>query len=633
MRSLVPDRASAIPAAQYVRMSTEDQQYSIANQKEAIGRFAEDHGYYVVSTYTDAGRSGVAIKTRVGLTQLLKDVVTGQAHFGAILVYDVSRWGRFQDADEAAHYEFLCKSAGIPVRYCAEQFDNDGSIPSTLMKAIKRSMAAEFSRELAVKVFAGQCRLAKEGFRVCGTAGLGLRRMMVSIDGSRNLILKTGEHKAIKTCHTTLVLGPKKETECIRTIFSLALDKSYRAIAQELNRRKIGSIDGRPWHKNAIYRILRNEKYMGSSVFGKVTTTLGGPTRPVPRDLWIRYPHAFAAIVEPEQFELVQRAIQKRRTVAKTDREVLNKMRKVLAREGKLTQRILSKRGAFDPRMFSKRFGSILQAYELIGYKPSSHAFKSVANQAKIKRLTIDLFNRLKDLFPHNLRFIHLPGQTNRKVLEFDNKVRITVHVCRRIDNTAAGESRWILKTQPLEAGYPCLICTTNSDLNSLDGYYVIPHFGDVSKKYKVVKESHKLLTTGKKLLELSQLCEVGTQFDFERQTKDDSTRIGDVLITARTSTIKIGRDEIMLPPVQAELFKLLIRSDGEVVSRAHLSHPFSGKEFPSAHLNVHISELRRRLGVYSERILTVKKEGYMYMIVKDELLQITAGLRKLAAL
>jgi hypothetical protein len=31
-----------------------------------------------------------------------------------------SRWGRFQDADESAHYEFLCKSAGIPVHYCAE---------------------------------------------------------------------------------------------------------------------------------------------------------------------------------------------------------------------------------------------------------------------------------------------------------------------------------------------------------------------------------------------------------------------------------------------------------------------------------------------------------------------------------
>jgi hypothetical protein len=32
-----------------------------------------------------------------------------------VLVDDVSRGGRFPDADEAAHYEFLCKTAGIQV--------------------------------------------------------------------------------------------------------------------------------------------------------------------------------------------------------------------------------------------------------------------------------------------------------------------------------------------------------------------------------------------------------------------------------------------------------------------------------------------------------------------------------------
>jgi len=46
--------------------------------------------------------------------------VSGHAAYKAILVYDVSRWGPFQDNDEAAHYEFLCKSTGVPVHYCAE---------------------------------------------------------------------------------------------------------------------------------------------------------------------------------------------------------------------------------------------------------------------------------------------------------------------------------------------------------------------------------------------------------------------------------------------------------------------------------------------------------------------------------
>jgi hypothetical protein len=68
--------------------------------------------------------------------------------------------GRFQDTDEAAHNEFVCKSAGIPVHYCAETFGNDGSLPSSIMKALKRAMAGEYSRELSVKVFAGQKRPA-----------------------------------------------------------------------------------------------------------------------------------------------------------------------------------------------------------------------------------------------------------------------------------------------------------------------------------------------------------------------------------------------------------------------------------------------------------------------------------------
>ena len=102
-----------IPAAQYLRMSTEHQQYSLENQSAAIQKYAESHGFEIVQTYSDAAKSGVALKRRTGLRQLLQDVVAGTASYRAILVYDVSRWGRFQDTDESAHYEFVCKSAGV----------------------------------------------------------------------------------------------------------------------------------------------------------------------------------------------------------------------------------------------------------------------------------------------------------------------------------------------------------------------------------------------------------------------------------------------------------------------------------------------------------------------------------------
>ncbi len=118
----------------------------------------------IVRTYSDAGKSGLNIRGRDALLQLIEDVQAARADFQAILVYDVSRWGRFQDADESAYYEYICKRANIAVHYCAEQFANDGSLPSTLLKTIKRTMAGEYSRELSVKVFAGQCRLIELGF-------------------------------------------------------------------------------------------------------------------------------------------------------------------------------------------------------------------------------------------------------------------------------------------------------------------------------------------------------------------------------------------------------------------------------------------------------------------------------------
>src|SRR5712675_265083 len=85
-----------VPAAQYLRKSTEHQQYSLENQSTAIQRYADSQGFEVVRTYSDAAKSGLVLRHRIGLRQLLQDVVSGAPGYQVILVYDVSRWGRFQ---------------------------------------------------------------------------------------------------------------------------------------------------------------------------------------------------------------------------------------------------------------------------------------------------------------------------------------------------------------------------------------------------------------------------------------------------------------------------------------------------------------------------------------------------------
>lgn len=216
------DRSEPAPlvrAAEYVRMSTDHQKYSTENQSDAIRQYAEARGIEIVRTYADAGKSGLKIEGRDALRQLIEDVEANTADFTLVLVYDVSRWGRFQDADESAYYEYICRRAGIAVQYCAEQFDNDGSPVSTIVKGVKRAMAGEYSRELSTKVFAGQGRLIEKGFRQGGPAGFGLRRTLIDEHGANKGVLVRGEHKSIQTDRVILTPGPDEEVALVRDVY------------------------------------------------------------------------------------------------------------------------------------------------------------------------------------------------------------------------------------------------------------------------------------------------------------------------------------------------------------------------------------------------------------------------------
>jgi DNA invertase Pin-like site-specific DNA recombinase len=107
-------------------MSTDHQRYSTENQSAAIHAYAVSHGMEIVATYRDEGKSGLDIGGRDALSRWINDVRAGAIRFQLILVYDVSRWGRFQNTDESAHYEYLCTKTGVQVVYCAERFENNG---------------------------------------------------------------------------------------------------------------------------------------------------------------------------------------------------------------------------------------------------------------------------------------------------------------------------------------------------------------------------------------------------------------------------------------------------------------------------------------------------------------------------
>ena len=230
------------------------------------------------------------IDGRQALQRLIKDVESGNANFTVIVVYDVSRWGRFQDADESAYYEYICRRAGIDVVYCAEQFENDGSPVSTIVKGVKRAMAGEYSRELSAKVFAGQCRLVELGYRQGGAPGYGLRRLLVDQSGTIKQELQRGERKSIQTDRVILVAGPANETDTVHQIYHWFVEEgtTESEIAKRLNENSVKSENGRLWTRATVCEVLTNEKYIGNNVYNRVSFKLKKVRVTNPPDAWVR---------------------------------------------------------------------------------------------------------------------------------------------------------------------------------------------------------------------------------------------------------------------------------------------------------------------------------------------------------
>lgn len=362
-----------VKAAEYVRMSTEHQKYSTENQGEVIRRYADQRGIELVRTYADHGKSGLRLDGRDALKRLIDDVRAGRANFSAVLVYDVSRWGRFQDADESAYYEFLCKEAGIIVHYCAEQFENDGSLSATIIKSMKRAMAGEYSRELSVKVFTGQCRLIGLGFRQGGLAGYGLRRQLIDEHRQPKGELAIGAQKSLQTDRVVLIPGPTQEVDTVRRMYRLFAEESHseQAIATRLNEERELTDLKRPWTRGTVHQVLTNEKYVGNNLYNRTSFKLKKKRVVNPPDMWIRADAAFPPVVEPALFEAV-RQILAERSRRFTDDDMIARLAGLLKSVGRLSGLVIDERDDMpSSSAYRSRFGSLLRAYALVGYSPA----------------------------------------------------------------------------------------------------------------------------------------------------------------------------------------------------------------------------------------------------------------------
>jgi DNA invertase Pin-like site-specific DNA recombinase len=481
-------------AAQYVRMSTEHQRYSTENQADAIAQYAARYNLRVVRSYIDKGKSGLRIEGRDALRQLIADAENGAADFSIILVYDVSRWGRFQDADESAYYEYVCRRAGLEVRYCAEQFENDGSIASTIVKTVKRAMAGEYSRELSAKVFAGQCRLVELGFRQGGPAGFGLRRRLIDQDRVPKDQLASGERKSLQTDRVLLEPGPDAEVATVRRIFRMFVEERLRAfeIAIVLNEERITTSTGNKWTSGSVHRLLTNEKYIGTAVFNRKSFKLKNKRVVNPPEMWIRAPGAWPALVDTETF-LAAQAILAERARSLSDEEMLAHLRALYQARGALSALIIDDtRGMPASSVYRKRFGSLARAYTLLATAPIPGDRNGSPNETA-RRVHADVVAQMGAGIARAGGTVSFDRMTGMYSVNGEFTTSVIVAGCQR---TPGGGLRWTLRPPPV-AG-PHLTTAVRMDPENagpLD-YYLLPGIDMATPRIRLAEENGLFLDT-----------------------------------------------------------------------------------------------------------------------------------------
>ena len=474
-----PDSNSAEPgvklAAQYMRMSTEHQQYSTENQGDAIREYAQKRGFRIVKTYADKGKSGLSIEGRDALRQMIDDVESGQSDYEAIIVYDVSRWGRFQDSDESAYYEYICKRAGIQVYYCAEQFENDGSPTSTIIKSVKRAMAGEYSRELSAKVFKGQCRLIELGYRQGGPAGFGLRRMLIDIEGKPKGLLKRGEHKSLQTDRVILVPGPEEDVSIVRHMYQLFTKqgKCEREIAEYLNGQEIKMDGGRQWTRSTVRQVLTNEKYIGNNVYNRRSFKLKKKRVVNPADIWVRADGVFEAIVDPASFYTVQGIIQER-SRRYSDEEMIQMLTKLVEKHSDISAHLIDQAdGLPASATYRSRFGSLIQAYHLAGYTPDrDFSYVEINRRLRTLHPTLvdDTIQRLESVGAS----IGMGDGNSHLLVNGEYTASLVLSRCWQ---TQAGSLRWVIRFGNQRPPDITIMVRMNPANDEPSDFYLLPLF------------------------------------------------------------------------------------------------------------------------------------------------------------
>ena len=273
------------PVALYARVSSDrqDVDLSVAAQLRALRDYAEKNGYLVVREYIDEAESG-RIADRPQFRKMLDEASKPEAPFREILVWKFSRFTRKRE--HAVAFKSMLRRKGIRVVSITEHADDTPT--GKLMEAIIESVDEFYSENLAQEVTRGMREAASRGFWMNASAPYGYQRVYVQ-DGAKK--------------RPRLELNPPQDA-VVRRIFDLTLQgKTSLDILKTFNAEGIPSPNGKQWRKTTVHKLLTNEAYTGTLVWGQKARDGQEP---------VRVENAFPAIVSQQEFQRVRKLLEAR---------------------------------------------------------------------------------------------------------------------------------------------------------------------------------------------------------------------------------------------------------------------------------------------------------------------------------
>lgn len=328
-------------AALYLRYSSSNQtEQSIEGQRRVCEDYAKREGIAIIREYVDRATSASHdTQKRLSFQRMIKDAKSRD--FDLVLVYKLDRFSR--DRYDFANYRAKLKDCGVRIQSATEAISD--SPESVIMESLLEGMAEYYSRELSQKVLRGMNESAQKRQVLGGVIPLGLM---------------------IKDKHYV----PDPATRgIVEGIFSdYAGGMSLKEIADDLNRRGIRNVSGKKFGPQSVWRILKNEKYVG-----------------IYRHKDICDPDAIEPIVSPELWKQVQ---EKR----KMSEKIRRKRPKTPAAEFLLKGKIFCGHCGYAmvPDTGTSKTGKVHYYYKCNGKKRLSDCHKRNERKELLESLVID---------------------------------------------------------------------------------------------------------------------------------------------------------------------------------------------------------------------------------------------------